>query len=72
MDGELCQRTMDGLMLKCLGEEQSRVAIGEVYEGLCGTHQSVHKMKWALKRVGVYWLTMMDDCVRYRKGCEVC
>jgi hypothetical protein len=41
-----------------------------VHEELCGTHQLAHKMKWALRRVGVYWPMMMDDCIRYRKGCE--
>jgi hypothetical protein len=63
---------MEGLLLKCLGEEQSWVAMGEVHEELCGTHQLAHKMKWALRRVGVYWPMMMDDCIRYRKGCEAC
>jgi hypothetical protein len=38
-------RTIDGLLLKCLGSDQSRIAMGEVHEGICGTHQSAHKMK---------------------------
>jgi ribonuclease HI len=38
------RRTMDGLLLKCLEEEQSKVVMGEVHEGMCGTHQSAHKM----------------------------
>jgi hypothetical protein len=28
------------LLLKCLGLNQARVAMGEVHEGICGTHQS--------------------------------
>jgi hypothetical protein len=59
-------------MLKCLGEEQAQVVMGEVHEGLCGTHQSTHKMRWTLRRAGVYWPMMMDDYVRYMKGCEAC
>jgi hypothetical protein len=54
VDGELYRRTLKGLMLKCLGEEQARVAMGEVHEGLCETHQSTHKMRWTLRRDGVY------------------
>jgi hypothetical protein len=46
--------------------------MGEVHEGVCGTHQSTHKMKWTLKRAGCYWPAMMSDCVRYKKGCEAC
>jgi hypothetical protein len=46
--------------------------MGEVHEGMCGTHQSAHKMKWMLKKAGFYWPTMMGDCFRYFRGCEAC
>jgi hypothetical protein len=39
-----CQ-TIDGLLLKCLGSDQSKIALGEIYEDICGTHQSTHNMK---------------------------
>jgi hypothetical protein len=29
-------------------------------------------MKWLLHRVRFYWLTMINDCFRYYKGCESC
>jgi transposase InsO family protein len=44
----------------------------EVHEGICGTHQSAHKMKWLLHRAGFYWSTMPNDCFRYYRGCESC
>jgi hypothetical protein len=72
INGELHRHTIDGLLLKCLDEERTCVAMGEVHEGLYGTHQSADKMKWMLKRAGLYWSIMMDDCIRYRKGCEAC
>jgi hypothetical protein len=52
LDNTIYHRTIDGLLLKCLGSDQSRIAMGEVYEGICGTHQSAHKMKWLLHRAG--------------------
>jgi hypothetical protein len=63
---------MDGLLLKCLGSDQFKTVVGEVHEGICGTHQSAHKMKWLLRRAGFYWSTMLNDCFRYYKGCELC
>jgi hypothetical protein len=48
-DGELYRRTADDLLLKCLGPNQARVAMAEVHEGICGTHQSAPKMKWLLR-----------------------
>jgi hypothetical protein len=57
---------MDGLLLKCLTQDQAHEAIGEVHEGLCGSHQSSIKIRWVLRRA------MLDDCVRYKKGCMAC
>ena len=72
MDDDLYRRTADGILLKCLDEDQARVAMGEVHEGICGTHQSAHKMKWLLRCAGFYWPTMINACFRYYKGCEAC
>src|SRR5438128_593124 len=38
INNDLYHRTTDGLLLKCLDEDQARVAMGEVHDGLCGTH----------------------------------
>jgi hypothetical protein len=35
-NGELYRRTTDDLLLKCLGPDQSRLAMEEVHEGVCG------------------------------------
>jgi hypothetical protein len=69
---ELYRRTVEDLLLKCLGTDQARIAMGEVHEGICGMHQSAPKMKWLLHRAGFYWPTMMTDCFRYNKGYEEC
>jgi hypothetical protein len=72
LDSTLYHRTIDDLLLKCLGSDQSKIAMGEVHEGICGTHQLAQKMKWLLRRTRFYWLTMFNDCFRYYKGCELC
>jgi hypothetical protein len=51
-DEDLYRRNMDGVLLKCLDNDQSKVAMGEVHQGICGTHQSAHKMNWLLRRAG--------------------
>jgi hypothetical protein len=63
-------RTLDGVLLKCLSKEEAKVAMGEVHGGMCGTHESAHKMRRALRRAGVYWPTMLKDCFEYYRGCE--
>ena len=54
IDDELYRRTAEDLLHKCLDADQPHVAMGEVHEGICGTHQSAPKMKWLLRRAGFY------------------
>jgi transposase InsO family protein len=72
VDGVLHHRTMDGLLFRCLSEEEAGLAMGEVHGGLCGAHQSAHKMWWTLWRTRVYWPSLLRDCFKYYKGCEEC
>jgi hypothetical protein len=48
-------------LLKCLGEEEAKVAMGEA-----------HKMRWMLRGADFYWLKMVEDCFKYLRGCEAC
>jgi ribonuclease HI len=51
---DMFYRTLEGLLLKCLGPIESNRLLHEVHEGTCGTHQSAHKMKWLIRRSGYY------------------
>jgi hypothetical protein len=64
LDNTLYHRTIDELLLKCLDLDQSKIAMGEVHEGICGTHQSAHKVKWLLRRTVFYWPPMINDYFR--------
>jgi hypothetical protein len=69
---DMFYRTLEGLLLKCLGPVESNRLLHKVHEGTCGTHQSAHKMKWLIRRSGYYWPTMLEDCFKYSKGCQAC
>jgi hypothetical protein len=72
MSDELYCRTVNDILLKCLSPDDAILAMAEVHEGICGTHQSAPKMKWLLRRSGFYWPNMIADCFKYYKGCQVC
>jgi hypothetical protein len=72
MSDELYRRTVNDVLLKCLGPDNAILAMAEVHEGICGTHQSAPKMKWLLRRSGFYWPNMIADCFKSYKGCQVC
>ena len=66
----LYYRTIDGVLLRCLGDEEARSLMGEIHEGVCGAHQSAFKMKWMIRRNGYYWPTILEYCFKYFKGCQ--
>ena len=72
LEGELYYRTIDGVLLRCLDEEEAKVLMGEILEAVCGSHQSAYKMKGVIKRNGYFWQTMLEDCFTYYKGCQWC
>jgi len=45
LEDELYYRTIDGVLLKCLGNDEAKSLVGEIHEGVCGAHQSAFKMK---------------------------
>ena len=64
LDDQLYYKTVDGVLLKCLNQEEV-----EVHEGICGAHQSAYKMKWIIRRTRYFWPTILEDCFEYYKGC---
>ena len=38
LEGELYYRTVDGVLLKCLGDAKARSLMVEIHEGVCGAH----------------------------------
>lgn len=72
MGNELFKKTPEGILLKCLSENEAYLAVFDVYSGSCGAHQAGHKMKLLLFRQGVYWPTILKNCIELSKGCQEC
>jgi hypothetical protein len=70
LEDELYYRTIDGVLLKCLSEEEAKVLMGDIHEGVYGAHQSAFKMKWMIRNNSYYWPTILEDCFKYYKGCQ--
>ena len=67
LEGELYYQTIDGVLLRCLDKEEAKVLMGEIHEGVYGSHQSAYKMKWVIRRNGYFWPTMLEDYFTYYK-----
>ena len=69
LEEDLYYRTIGGVLLKCIDKEEAKVLMGEIDEGVCGSHQSAYKMKWVIMRNIYFWPTILEDCFAYYKGC---
>jgi hypothetical protein len=53
-DGRLYYKTLDGVLLQFLGQEEAKKMMSEVHDGLFGAHQSAYRMKWVIRKTGCY------------------
>ncbi|XP_058223015.1 uncharacterized protein LOC131332735 [Rhododendron vialii] len=68
---ELYKKSFENdLLLRCFGHPEAMRVMSEVHEGICGAHQSGIKMRWLIRRYGYYWPTILEDCIRFSKGCQ--
>jgi hypothetical protein len=64
LEDDLYYCTIDGVLHKCLGEEEAKTLKGGIHNGVCGAHQSAFNMKWMIRNNNYYWPTMMEDCFK--------
>ncbi|KAI0519706.1 hypothetical protein KFK09_007165 [Dendrobium nobile] len=72
VNNTLYRRSFGQMWLRCLDKCEALKIVNEVHAGLCGAHQSGPKMKMKIKRLGYYWPTMIDDCMKIAKCCHQC
>ena len=65
LNGQLYYKTVDGVLLKCLNQEEAKVLMGKVHEGICGDHQSTYKMKWIIRRTRYFLPIILEDCFEF-------
>ncbi|XP_070025982.1 uncharacterized protein [Nicotiana sylvestris] len=68
----LYKRSFEGVLLRCLGEDDALQALQEAHSGVCGSHQSGPKLHFHIKRMRYYWPTMVKDCLDYTRRCKAC
>ena len=68
LEVELFKKTAEGVLLKRLGESETYIVVSNMHSGACGSHQVGYKIKWLLVRLGVYWPSMLKDCIEFSKG----
>ena len=66
------KKSKDRVLLRCVDANEAKKIVGEIHEGVCGTHASGHIMVRQIMRVGYYWMTLESDCINYVWKCHKC
>ena len=69
--GELYHRMPGGVLSRCMGQEEARRKLKEVYDntsGFCGKVNLYHR----LQRAGFYWPSMGKEANQVQTQCETC
>jgi len=72
IDGNLFRHGYTHSILKCVSGDQCARIMVELHEGICDSHIGGRTLLLKVIRVGYYWPTMKEDCVRYVQHCEQC
>jgi len=65
VDGKLFRHAYANPILSCVSGEQCTRIMGELQEGICGSHIGGRAHSSKPIRVGYYWPTMREDCTKY-------
>lgn len=65
---ELYKKSANGVPLQWLNKRDTYMVMGEIHEGICGSHRSVPIIKWLIYKHGYYWTNITVDCFQYAKG----
>ena len=60
------------MQLKCLNEIEAAKAMEEIHEGVYGPHMNGAILAKKLMRQGFFWMTMMEDCIKFVRKCYKC
>ncbi|RDY00615.1 Gypsy retrotransposon integrase-like protein 1, partial [Mucuna pruriens] len=72
VEQHLYRRGFSFPLLRFLEENESAYVIGEVHEGVCGTHIGGRALASKIARAGYHWLTLRQDCMEYVRRCDKC
>ena len=66
------RRNPDGIILKCVNEEESKTIIKEIQAGMCSGHYAPGTTITNIMRAGYYWPTLFKDVHSFVRTCKEC
>ena len=63
---------MEGVLLKCVDETESKSIFKDMHEGICGGHYMAKTTTHKILRAGFCWPTLFNDAHNFVKLCDTC
>eukprot|EP00253_Pinus_taeda_P011048 PITA_11048 len=72
LDGALFWKNYEGILLKCLTEDETNSVMREFHAGDCGGHLYWKSMADKILRAGYYWPSLFTDVKEFTASCHKC
>jgi hypothetical protein len=72
VEGDLYRHGANGILMRCITQEEGRELLAEIHGGECGSHSSSRTLVGKAFRHGFYWPTALQDAAELVKSCEAC
>ena len=65
-------KNLDGLILRCVDEDEVKSIINEFHVGICGGHYATRTTNHKILKVGYYWPSIFYEVHKFVRCCEPC
>jgi hypothetical protein len=72
VEGDLYRCGTNGVLMRCITQEEGCELLAEVHRGESGNHASSRTLVGKAFRHGFYWPTALQDAVELVKTCKAC
>ena len=63
---------MEGILLKCVNETESKKILKDMHEGVCEGHYMAKTIAHKVLGAGFWWPTLFKDAQELVKTCDAC
>jgi hypothetical protein len=72
IEGYLYRRGANGILMRCITQEEGRELLAEIHGGECGSHSSSRTLVGKAFCHDFYWPTALQDATELVKSCKAC
>jgi transposase InsO family protein len=72
VEGDLYRHGANGILMRCITQEEGCNLLAEIHGGECGSHSSSRTLVGKAFRHGFYWPTALQDAAELVRSCKAC